>query len=233
MQESGIAAYAQSLASRLSFDPSLSRRVRLEVEDHLCETVAAVAPDEQQAAAQRAIAGFGDPRVLAVQFATGWLAKQTQKVGITVMLVIAGVFMAMKARIAWYGTARWELSDEVRAAAKMVGAIDVYAFWCSVILAAAALVYLIVSRTPTAHAARCRQLSCVACVTAAASAALAVSIVSDGVLTAFRLVGSELSAAFLIPILSMVFEIVSAGIVIPRVISLLIRAARTTELIET
>ena len=38
MQESGmIAAYAELLAGKLDFNPSLSRRVRQEVQDHLWE----------------------------------------------------------------------------------------------------------------------------------------------------------------------------------------------------
>ena len=42
MQETGmIAAYAELLAGKLDFNPSLSRRVRQEVQDHLWEAAAA------------------------------------------------------------------------------------------------------------------------------------------------------------------------------------------------
>ena len=43
---------------------------------------------------RRAIANFGDPHVIAAQFAVISLAEQTRKVGATVVLVVAGVFLA-------------------------------------------------------------------------------------------------------------------------------------------
>lgn len=96
MQESGmIAAYAELLAGKLDFNPSLSRRVRQEVQDHLWDAAAAGSGNEREAV-QRAIANFGDPHVIAAQFATAWLARQTWKVGVTVILVISGVFVALR-----------------------------------------------------------------------------------------------------------------------------------------
>ena len=87
MQESGmIAAYAELLAGKLAFNPSLSRRVRQEVQDHLWEAAGGASANGREAV-QRAIANFGDPHVIATQFATAWLARQTWKVGITVILV--------------------------------------------------------------------------------------------------------------------------------------------------
>ena len=89
MQESGmISAYAEMLAGKLSFDRSLSRGVRQEVEDHLWEAVAADPAGNETEAQRRAIANFGDPHVIAAQLAAAWLAKQTRKVGIAVILVI-------------------------------------------------------------------------------------------------------------------------------------------------
>src|SRR5690349_8402899 len=124
MQESRlIAAYADLLASKLHFNPSLSRRVRQEVQDHLSEAAAAGPPGNGREAIQHAIANFGDPNVIAGQFASVWLVRQTWKVGVTVILVISGVFVAMKARVAWYAAAQWELHDHVRAVATSVGLI--------------------------------------------------------------------------------------------------------------
>ena len=135
MQESGmIAAYAELLAGKLDFNPTLSRRVRQEVQDHLWEAAAAGPSGNGREAVQRAIANFGDPHVIAAQFATAWLARQTWKVGVTVILVISSVFVAMKARVTWYAAAQWGLSDDVKAVAKSVGLIDACAFWLSVIV---------------------------------------------------------------------------------------------------
>ena len=97
-----ISDYLESLAGALRFDRSLSRRVRQEVEDHLSEAVAAHPGSDRPEAEQRAIANFGDPHVIAAQFAVVSVAKQTRRAGAAIILVIAGVFIAMKARVAWY-----------------------------------------------------------------------------------------------------------------------------------
>ena len=230
-----IAAYAELLAGKLDFDPSLSRRVRQEVQDHLWEAAAAGASAARPDAVQRAIANFGDPHVIAAQFATAWLARQAWKVGVTVILVISGVFVAMKARITWYATAQWGLSDDVRAVAKAVGLIDACAFWLSVIVGIAGCTYLVVRRVPPAAlcAAHCSRLRHLLFLSAASAAALTVSVISDGVLTALRLVGRELSADFLIPISSMAIEIVCAGMLIISVRSIVVRMAHTTALLKT
>jgi hypothetical protein len=235
MQEPGmIAAYAELLAGKLGFDPSLSRRVRQEVQDHLWEAATADPSGDEREAVRRAIAGFGDPHVIPAQFATAWLLRQTWKIGLTVILVIGGVFVAMKARITWYAAAQWGLSDDVRAAAKSVALIDACAFWLSVIVAIAACTYLVVRRTPPAAlcAVHCSKLRHLLVLSAVSAAALSVSVIGDGILTALRLVGRELSADFLIPISSMLIEIVCAGILIHSVRTIVARLAHTTALLK-
>jgi hypothetical protein len=124
-----ISDYLESLAGALSFDRALSRCVRQEVEDHLWEAVAADPSDDRLEAQRRAIANFGDPHVIAAQFAVISLAKQTRRVGGAIILVVAGVFIAMKARVAWYAATQWAISDDMRAASAIVGLIDSYSFW--------------------------------------------------------------------------------------------------------
>jgi hypothetical protein len=236
MQESGlIAAYAELLAGKLDFNPSLSRRVRQEVQDHLWEAAAAGPTGNECEAVQRAIANFGDPHVIATQFATAWLARQAWKVGVTVILVIGAVLVAMKARVTWYAVVQWGLSDDVRAVAKSVGLIDACAFWLSVVVGIVACTYPFVRRVPSAslcaaHFIRLRHLLFLSAVSAAA---LSVSVIGDGVLTALRLVGREFSADFLIPISSMAIEIVCAGILIFSVRSIVVRMAHATALLKT
>jgi hypothetical protein len=234
MQEPGmIAAYVESLEEKLGFNPSLSRRVRREVEDHLWEAVEAARPDDAREAVERAIAAFGNPNVIAAQFATVWLAKQTQKVGITVILVIAGVFVAMKARVAWYAATQWGLADEVRAVAKLVGLVDACAFWLSLVAGIAGCAYLILRRAPAAglYAAHYRQLRRVLLLSAVSAAALIVSVIGDGALTALRLMAREFSTDCLIPISSMAIEIVCAGVLILTVRNIAVRMARATTLL--
>jgi hypothetical protein len=236
MQESGlIKAYADSLAGRLDFDPSLSQRMRHEIQDHLWEAAAAAPPDSCGEAIKRAIANFGDPHDIAAQFATAWLARQTRRVGVIVILVITTVFVTMKARVTWYAAAQWTLSDDVRAVAKAVGLIDAWAFYVSVLMGIAGCAYLVVRRAPpndlcAAHLRRLRHLLFLSAVSAVA---LGVSVIGDGVLAALRVAGRELSVEFVVPIASMVFEIVCAGILIFSVRNIVVRMAHAAALLKT
>jgi hypothetical protein len=129
MQESDvISAYVERLARALDFDPSLSRCVRREVEDHLWETVAADPTGDRLEAARRAVAHFGDPHVIAAQFTVVSLAKQARRVGVAAVLVIAAVFIVMKARLTWYAVMQGPAVDQMGALGGIVGSIDRYAF---------------------------------------------------------------------------------------------------------
>jgi hypothetical protein len=216
MQEPGlISEYVELLADKLRFDRSLSRHVRQEVEDHLWEAVAADDLGNTPEAQRRAVANFGDPDVIAAQFAAVSLAKQTRKVGAAIIVVIAGVFVAMKARIAWYSTTQWVLADDMKAISGIVGVIDRYAFWLSVIVGIAGCVYIGRCGTPVAvHPLYRRQIHRFFLLCMAVTCALAVSVISDGVLTALRLSGAGLSLAFVVPIVSMAIEIACAGVLV-------------------
>jgi len=199
-----ISAYLESLAGALSFDRALSRCVREEVEDHLREAVAADATGDTLGAERRAIANFGDPHVIAAQFAVVSLATQTRRVGVAVVLVVAGVFIAMKARVAWYAATQWTTSDDMRAISGIVGFIDRRSFWLSVIIGIGGWAYITSRHIPAAfHPEYRKQLRRSFLLCTAATGALVVSVISDGVLTGLRLLGTELCSGFLIPIVSM------------------------------
>ena len=74
-----ISAYVADIADKLDFDPSLSRRVRQEVEEHLWESMSASSTTNGFMTAQAVIARFGDAQTLAAEFATVWLAEQARK----------------------------------------------------------------------------------------------------------------------------------------------------------
>src|SRR5207247_795698 len=94
----------------------------------------------------------------------------------------------------------------------IVGSIDRYAFWLSVVIGIAGWAYISGLRVPAAfYTVFRKQLRRSFLLCTAAAGALVVSVISDGVLTALRLPGTELSAEFLIPIFSMVIEIACAG----------------------
>src|SRR5262249_61939521 len=101
-----ISNYLDALADALSFDQSLSRRVRQEVQDHLRESVAADPIDDRLEAERHAVANFGDPHVLAAHFAVVSLARRPRRLGVAVALAIAGGFGAMAARWARPGAAQ-------------------------------------------------------------------------------------------------------------------------------
>ena len=229
-----IPDYLDLLARELDFDRSLSRRVRQEVEDHLWEAVAANSTGNMLAAQQRAIASFGDARAIAAQFAVVSLAKYSKRVAVAAVLMIAGVFTAMKARIAWYAAMQWAISDDMKAVSGLVIQIDRYSFWLSIIAGLGGWAYIRGRRIPAAfYPAYRRQLRRFFLVSTTAAAALVVSVISDGVLTALQLPGRQLSAEFLVPIVSMAIEMACVGILVFHLRGIALRAASTAALLKT
>jgi hypothetical protein len=223
-----ISEYLESLASALSFDQSLSRCVRQEVEDHLREAVAVDPAGDGLEAERRAVAKFGDPRLIAAQFAVVSLTRQTRRVGVAVILIVAAVFFLMKVRVTWYATTHWAMSDDLRAVAGVVGMIDRYSFWLSVIIAIGALVYVSGGRIPqTVHPAYCNQITRFFLACTVAAGALVISVIGDGVLTALQLFGTVLRAGFVVPIFSMAIEITCLGVIIYEIRSAARRMAFT------
>ena len=223
-----ITAYLDELADTLHFDRALSRGVVREVEDHLREAVAADPARDRLEAERRAIESFGEPRLLAAQFAVVSLARRTRRVSIAVVLAIVAVLAAMKARVAWYSALQWTMSEDARPLAATVLAIDRLAFWLAVVIGIAALLYIGRQRIPGAFDPVYRsQLRRARLLCTCAAASLAVSVVSDGVLTALQL-GMELRAEAAVPLLSMAVEIGCAGVVA----GLILDAGRRAESIK-
>jgi hypothetical protein len=216
MQEPGvIAAFAELLAAKLSFNPALSRRVRREVEDHLWEAVAASPIRNEREAALRAVSNFGDPHALATQFAIGWLAREIRKTTVALLLIVAGAFLVMKGRIAWYAATRWALDEEVRHIATTVVTIDAYAFWLAVLAGIAASACISRPFIPAAaHPAYCRRVRYFLMLGIATTSALACSVICDAILTALRLVGRDVSLASAVPLFSMAIEVAGVGFLI-------------------
>ena len=215
-----IPDYLESLARELDFDRSLSRCVRQEVEDHLWEAVAADSTGNMLEAQQRAIADFGDARAIAAQFAVVSLAQRTRRAGIAAVLVIAGDLIAMKARVAWYAAAQWGISDDMKALRGLVILIDRYAFWMSVIIGLGALAYIFSREIPAAF------------YPAATAAALLVSVISGGVLTALQVRGMEPSVEIWVAIFTMAVEIACVGFLVFHIRSNTQRAASAAALLK-
>jgi hypothetical protein len=227
-----ISQYLESLAAALSFDRSLSRRVRQEVEDHLRGAVAVDPRGDGVEAERSAIANFGDPQLIAAQFAMVSLARRTKGVGIALILVIAGVFITMKARIAWYAVMQCAVSDDVRAVLGIVSSIDRYAFWVSVIIGIGGWAYVCGRGIPAEfHPEYRNQLRRFRWLCTAATGALIVSVISDALLTALRLPGAELSVESLLPIFSIAIEVACAGVLVFKIRGITQREMSTAALL--
>src|SRR5262249_18388118 len=157
-----ISGYLEKLSAALSFDRALAQRVRQEVEDHLQQAIATDPSNDGIAAEQRAIAEFGDPQALATQFAMISVAEQTRKLGIALILVIVGIFVAMKGRVAWYALTGGDLGHDMTPLARILGSMDRYSFWLSVIIGSGSFAYGVGRPIPMLVDARYRkQLRCI------------------------------------------------------------------------
>jgi hypothetical protein len=201
-----VGSYAERVADPLGFDPSLARRVRQEVVDHLCEASEAGGGD--LAAQQRAIASFGDPTELARQFALVTLVRKGRRASWLVLLAIVLALFAMRARLAWYAAAHLQLPEQAVALAVWVGAADRWMFWLSVVLAVAAWADLRAAGYPLRadrpfrkRMARYRRMA------AAATGALLACVCGDIALTALRFRDSQVSSQHAVPLLSLALEI--------------------------
>jgi hypothetical protein len=229
-----ISDYLESLAVALRFDRSLSRCVRQEVEDHLWEAVAADPIADRIEAERRAVANFGDPYLIAAQFAVVSLSRRTRRVGSAVVLAVAAIYLIMKARVAWYVMAQWTTGEDMRAVAGIIGSIDRYSFWLSILLAIGGFAYISGVRLPQVSCQAYRKhLTRFLLLCAAATGALIISVTSDGALTALRLLGTGLRAQALIPILSMAIEIVGVGVLVFQICRIARQATSMAALLKT
>jgi hypothetical protein len=229
-----IQDYLDGLSRELDFDHALQRRVREEVEDHLWQAVEACPTGNGLEAQARAIASFGDARAIAAQFAVVSLAMRSRRAGIAAVLVIASVFVAMKARIVWYAAMQWAIGDDLRSVSALVALIDRYAFFVALIIGLGGWIYIRSRQIPAAfYPAYRAQLRRFFLLCGATAAALLVSVCSDAVLTVLQLRGAGLSALALVPILSMAIEIACVGILIFHIRSVSLRAASTAALLKT
>src|SRR5260370_3534500 len=211
-QSSIFDAYLDRLTRELSFDVALSRRGRQGVEDHLLAAVAAEPGDALIEAQYRAIRNFGDPRDIASQYAALSLLKQARRVGTVVVLVIAGIFIAMKGRGAWYDMMQWGLSPDLRDIVKIGLLIDLYAFMVTLAIGVVGWAY-IGSRpvSATCHAAYRDQLKRCLLLCIAAAVPLIASVVTHVILTGLRVFEARFPPSGLVPLLSMAADISLAG----------------------
>jgi hypothetical protein len=212
-----IAEYLDKLTSELRFDPQLSRRVRQEVEDHLCEAMLDESVDGSHGhadadsckAQRRAIARFGNPRDLARQYAPLSLLRQARRVGAMLIVAVAAILVLMKGRRAVYASMQWPLNADWLGGLATIGpAADGYAFEVALVAGILGWLYIASRRAaPTFSVGYQRQLRCCLLLSAAAAVFLIGSVILDAILGGARIVGAGMSLATLVPLLSIAFEV--------------------------
>jgi hypothetical protein len=209
MHDSAIVSeYLDRLAAELRFDARLSHRARKEIENHLLEAAADQPAGDWREAQQRAVARFGDPREIARQYAASSVFAQTRRLGFIAILALAGIYVAMKGRFLWYGLMQWEMSGQVRELATTWMSVAVFVFRVALVMGVIGLVLIASRRAPLSfnQGYRRQVRHCVVLCTATAGALLG-SVVMDTVFTGLRLSEVRLSAAVLVPALSVGLEI--------------------------
>lgn len=227
--------YLDALQAALSFDRPLARRVRSEFEDHLREVVVADPAADRQEAERRAIAACGDPREIAAEFAAISLARRTKRLAMGVVLVLFGVLLSMKGRVAWYAAMGWVIDGDMKSLAGGIGTVARDAFWIATFAGVAAWAYGSRYRLPCdyIHERYSRYLCRFCIVTGIATMALTVSVLSDAALAAIRLISRAPSIAFFLPISSIGLELAGVGALIVLMHTLVHRAIFTAGLKKT
>ena len=210
-----MAAYLDTLAEELSFDPRLARRMRAEAEDHLQEAIASDPMGATIETERRAISRFGAARDIAAQCALPSLVQQVKKAGATATLIAIGLLIAMKSRLAWYGATSPIVSpdphlDQLR---MVISSIDRYAFWCALLIAMCGWSYISIGRASGSLVLR-RRLRQSLLVCAAAAFAVVITVLSDATLTALKLFPTGWVTASLFPFLTIGLEAALAAVLV-------------------
>jgi hypothetical protein len=226
------AEFLDKLNAALSFDPKLAQRVNSEFEDHFEEAVAGDLALSRAEAEERAVARCGDPQAIAAELAVTALAQSTKRLALWLVLVLVGVLLAMKGHVAFYTMMQWGIPDEMRPVAIALGAVARCTFLTSVFIGATSSAYAIRSQHPSNYLQEkyCKHLRRFCFLAGVAAGVLVLCILVDAVLAAIRLDPLKPSAAFFVPIASIVFEMAGAAALVVLIGSLLRRARYTARL---
>lgn len=214
-RSSPIADYVDALTREMSFDRALARRVRTEVEDHLWQAATDGPGGPSPETQWRAIVNFGGPRELARQYVAASLLAQMRRVATFVLLSLSCIFVVMKGRTAWYGVVQWEPDQNLQALSAVGLPVDRYAYLLGFAVALVSCGYIATRRAPSASRVACgKEFNCCLVLCGVATSALLLSVMTEIVLTAFRLFGSALCTDALVPALSLAAEIAVAAMLI-------------------
>jgi hypothetical protein len=213
LQHGPVADYLDALVGELSFDRALADRVHAEVADHLWEAAAARPGGPSPENQRHVIAAFGDPGELATCYISASLLSQVRRAAGTTLLAVIVIFVAMEARIAWYGLLDWKSDPHWLTASGLW--LDRWAFAIALLIALAGCFYAATRRAPPRFRKDYgRELDHCIALCAAAAAALLVTVLTETILTSVRLFGWGLRWEILIPVGSLAAEIATAVLLI-------------------
>jgi hypothetical protein len=202
-----VTDYLAVLARDLGFDPALSRRVCRKVEDHLLQA-ADVRGGRSVENQLRAVLSFGEPRELARGYLPASLLAQIRRAGAVMIFAAAAIYLAMKARVAWYAWMRWEPNSDFTAVSAIALQIDRCATMLAILAALIACAYIASRRAPgRINTSYPKQLNRCVVLCSASASALSVCVATEVVLTGVRQLGMQWCAAAVIPVLSLAVEI--------------------------
>jgi hypothetical protein len=206
-QSEPIDDYLSALAREISFDPALSRRVRCEAEDHLWQA-AEVRGGPSVENQRLAILDFGEARELARGYVAASILAQIRWAGGAMILAAAAIYVAMKARVAWYGWIRWEPTPDYTAVSAFALPIDHYATMLALICALIGCAYIATRRAPSrADRSYRKQLNRCIVLCGASATALSFCVATEVVLTGVGMSETQWCAATAVPVLSLLVEI--------------------------
>jgi len=212
MRSDTIAGYVDALSAALSFDRRLARRVRLEVEDHLREAAAPLDGVDAAVAERSALERFGDPRQLASEYAAASVQAHMQRTGVSTLLALFGIFVAMRGRLIWYDLSGMTDPNRMARLAPWI-ALDVTAFRIAACIGVAAVLYVGTRRTFSVLDTLDRKhvMRSVAMLGAAA-VPLQISVTMDAIFTGLRFAHGAAHAT--LPVLSLLLEFALMGALI-------------------
>lgn len=219
-----VTDYLDTLSRELGFDPALAWRVRAEVADHLMEAVEDDPSCAPEVGAERAVRAFGDPRAIVRDWVALSLWRQTRRAGAMVILVTAGMFLGMYARLLWFGMLQVTTSTELGRLGQIGRAVDHIAFPGAFAIGILGWALLSLRSSPAAAPDR-RWLRWSLRLSEFAAAALIVSVAMDALLAAVRLGGIAPTVRFLVPLLSLALEVGLAALLVRDVLAARRRAA--------
>ena len=206
-QSEPVPDYLAALARELDFDPALSRRVRCEVEDHLWDAAEARGGPSVENQRQ-AILDFGEARKLARGYVAASMLAQIRWAGGAMILAATAIYVAMKARVAWYGWMRWEPTPDYTAVSVFALPIDHYATMLAIMGALIGCAYIATRRAPSrVDWSYRKQLNRCIVLCGASATALSLCVATEAVLTGIRLSGTQWCAATVVPVFSLTVEI--------------------------